>query len=254
MRKKKAAGRIKLCHVTSAQTLLKIADSGQIMPSGYTGNSVNIYTTNKKQQSSGTDQGGVYLLKDGSGLAEIFGDNSTAKSSDGIYPNFPVVLEVYVDTDALTPDYDDINNMHANQEYDTYDTKGLKNVLDQNSKLDTEEYWKKSLDVVGHVVHQGPIDVSDIQNVQLDVKHYNVYRGSKMQELCTKNRDAVDQYFVGNFYQDNYGAEDNIGLSFSAAVESIKALFAELDKIYNDTQNQQQNATAHIKSRLKKLS
>lgn len=253
LRKKKAAGRIKLYHVTSAQTLLKIADDGQVMPSGYTGSAVNVYTNNEGNQTNGSDQGGVYLLSESSQLSEIFGDNVTFKSSDGVYPNFPVVLEVYVDTDALTPDYDDVNNFHADKAYDAYDTKNLKNVMDEKSQLETDEYWKKSLDIVGHVVHQGPISTSDIQKVIFQINFYNIYEGTKLSSLINDPSQGISEDFIPSFYEDEYGITQGNGLSFSDAVKSIEALFKEIDDLQTMQQNTQEN-TASIKNRLKKLS
>lgn len=228
--RKKAAGKIALYHSTSAQTLLQIADSGEILPGGYIGNK-NKYMNNGKLVG-GMDEGGVYLFRDEKmGLTDTFAGNA-GRNQDETKMNFPIVIEVYVDTDALTADYDDAANMLNGG--NIKDLRGTKGLLDAESP-DKENYWEKSLDATGHVVHQGPINVSEIQSVYINANEFELSVGSDFHQLYMDS--IVDHGYAQEFLSKEYGLDEDGGgtLSFDKAIEAIRALNTSIDQLKEES-------------------
>lgn len=113
---------------------------------------------------------GVYLSNDQDDPEDYMSQSLNA-NSDANLPNFGITLKISVQTDALVPDYDD---------------------LDANTQFSSDNpLWRQSLDKIGQVVHNGPIDVSNITSVKITT-NTGAYEVGKPFE---RNRSEILNWF-----------------------------------------------------------
>lgn len=110
--------------------------------------------------------------------------NGTSINDD--LPIFPVELKLKVYEDALGP------NLY--EEYYNGDTS-----LDRNSDV---PLWKQSLEVNNEVIHQGPIDLDNVEQI----------------------------YFHVDFFEDHHTFNDNTYKVFNSTFENFDELLSSLDK------------------------
>lgn len=90
---------------------------------------------------------GVYLAKNQQDEYD-YSRAAINNSKDRTTPNFKATLKIEVQTDALSPDYDDLDYFEVE--------------IDKDSST---PLWKQSLNEIGQCVHNGPIDVGSISGV-----------------------------------------------------------------------------------------
>ena len=195
--RKRAWDKITLYHGTSSQILSLIASDGQIFPGGYINSTSNgLVSDPNGNNSHSKNQNGIYLAATAE-VAERYVKGALLNSPDDIMPSVAVILKLDIDTDTLTPDYDDWPEDAVEQ-------------WSENNK--GSELWKGSLDEVRQVVHNGPIDISSIESVTF----LPIYEEGAKLELNFDN-DEVREIIESIISM-------NIELSLQEAIDKINAL------------------------------
>lgn len=167
---KKAGGQITLFHATSSQAFEKMVELGEIMPSGYTGVTSNgLFLPEDVEEQPSGDENAVYLANEEYALIPYYEKAIQKTHDDKNKPNIGITLEVYVDEDALAPDYDDLS---IDMEKENPTTQEIKDELLVDDDSFFNPHWKQSLERINQVVHKGPISIDRVKSVQFDFNNF----------------------------------------------------------------------------------
>lgn len=167
------------------------------------------------------DGNGVYLSNDQHDSNNYKKEAVNSNNVDKSIPNFGMILMIEVQTDALSPDYDDLAELDME--------------LDKDSET---PLWKQSLDKLDQCTHNGPISVDSIISVRLD--SYNMNLGDKF---------SNEEDFMS--FAENVTDINRMDTDISA--EEAYNLLNNLNEGYK-TFNQENLVASSNKSRLKKNS
>lgn len=175
--------------------------------------------THVKIEKPSGNENGVYLTLDQQDAYQ-YRYSAIASNNDKSIPNFGVRLTIEVQTDALSPDYDDLTELEVE--------------LDKDSK---QPLWKQSLDKINQCLHNGPIDIGSVTAVEISDEVIDC--GQKFEE---KEQEFLE--FTSNIVRLD------TDISISEAIDSLKRLNEEYNNLSQD--NLMTTSKNRLRGRLRK--
>ena len=166
----------------------------------------DIYLNVTHESKNPSSDIGVYLTNEEHN--EYYLNKVNGTGTDDNLPVFPVELKVKVYEDALSPD--------LYEEYYNGDTS-----LDRDSDV---PLWKQSLEVNGEVIHQGPIDLDNVESIYFHLdffENHHTFNDKTYEEFNEKYEGFNDSLSI---------LEKNKWLTFDKGVEEITTFYESISE------------------------